>query len=449
MHTLTEQVAAIASGKTSPVELVTDALEKIERVEDLTNAFTIVIPDDALARARNLERGGPRGPLHGVPVAVKDLYDVAGIATSGCCAAYVDRLAYADSAVVEKLRGAGAIVVAKTNMHELAFGATSQVSCYGAVRNPWDNSRIPAGSSGGSGAAVAAGAVTMAMGSDTGGSIRLPSAMCGVTGLKPTHGAVSLRGALPMTASFDTAGPLAVSAEDCLLVHRILAGFDSGYPYSATGRPLEPKPLSETRIGVLRNWIDVADPDVADAVACAAKVLEDLGCRLVDAQGPDHDGIRNSVFAVLTGEFAHHFRDLWDDDRVSEPIKSLIDLGRKMTAADYTLGREASLALRMAFLALFEEFDVLLCPGAPYAAPKTDEVDNLTEAARSTVFTLPVNAAGLPALAFPIGFSSDGLPLGGQLIGPPWSESVLCSLGAAYQATTDWHLRRADVFVTN
>lgn len=449
MQTLTEQVAAVDSGKVSPVELVTDALEKIARVEDLTNAFTIVLPDDALERARNLERGGPRGPLHGVPVAVKDLYDVAGIATSGCCAAYVDRLAYADSAVVEKLRGAGAIIIAKTNMHELAFGATSQVSCYGAVRNPWDTSRIPAGSSGGSGAAVAAGAVTMAIGSDTGGSIRLPSAMCGVTGLKPTHGAVSLRGALPMTASFDTAGPLAVSAEDCLLAHRIIAGFDPAYPYSTSGQPLDPKPLEQTRIGVLRNWIAQADPDVVAAVEAAAKTFEDIGCKVVDAEGPDTDGIRNEVFAVLTGEFAHHFRDLWDDERVSEPIKSLIDLGRQMTAADYTLGREASLATRMAFVGLFEDFDVLLCPGAPYAAPKIDAVDNLTEAVRSTVFTLPVNAAGLPGLAFPIGFSTDGLPLGGQLIGPAWSEAVLCSVGGAFQATTDWHLRRADVVVNN
>ena len=449
MQTLTEQVQAVAKGAVSPVELVTAALENIERVEDLTNAFTVVVPDDALARARNLERQGPRGPLHGAPVAVKDLYDVAGITTSGSCAAYLDRLAYADSAVVDRLRAAGAIVVAKTNMHELAFGVTSQVSCYGPVRNPWDTSRIPAGSSGGSGAAVAAGAVTMAMGSDTGGSIRLPSSMCGVTGLKPTHGAVSLRGALPMTASFDTGGPLAVSAEDCLLVHRVISGFDPEYRYSTTGPPLEPKPLEQTRIGVLRDWIAQADAEVVAAVEVAAKTFEGLGCRVVDAEGPDNEGIRNDVFALLTGEFAHHFRDLWDDERVSEPIKSLIDLGRQMTAADYTLGREASLATRMEFVRLFEDFDVLLCPGAPCAAPRIDAVDNITEAVRSTVFTLPVNAAGLPGLAFPIGFSSDGLPLGGQLIGPAWSETVLCSLGASYQETTDWHLRRADLVVND
>ncbi len=229
VRTLTEQVAAVAEKKVSPVELVEASLAAIERVEDLTNAFTVVIPDDATMRARNLEGLGPRGPLHGVPVAVKDLYDVAGTPTSGCCAAYNDRIAYDDSVVVSRLREAGAVIVAKTNMHELAFGATTQVSSYGGVRNPWDTKRIPAGSSGGSGAAVAGRAVMMAMGSDTGGSIRLPAAMCGVTGLKPTHGAVSLRGALPMTASFDTGGPLAVSAEDCLLVHRIIAGFDPGY----------------------------------------------------------------------------------------------------------------------------------------------------------------------------------------------------------------------------
>jgi aspartyl-tRNA(Asn)/glutamyl-tRNA(Gln) amidotransferase subunit A len=373
-------------------------------------------------------------------VAVKDLYDVAGTPTSGCCAAYLDRVAYTDSAVVAKLREAGAVIVAKTNMHELAFGATSQVSCYGGVRNPWDTKRIPAGSSGGSGAAVAAGAVAMAMGSDTGGSIRLPSSMCGVTGLKPTHGAVSLRGALPMTASFDTGGPLAVSAEDCLLVHRVIVGFDPEYVYSTHGTPLPRKDPADIRIGVLRNWFSHADPSVQKAVERAAEVLASLGCALVDIEGLDPLGMRNAVAPVLTGEFAHHFRDLWDDERVSEPIRMLMDIGRQVTAVDYANGREAALRVRMEMLGNLEGLDALLAPGAPYPAPLIDEVDNLTEAVRSTVYTLPVNAAGLPSIAFPVGFSED-LPVGAQLIGAPWSEELLCSLAVAFQQATDWHLR--------
>ncbi len=441
MRTLSEQAAAVAAGKVSPVELVEGSLRLIEKTQPTLNAFTFVRDAEAVAEAKEMEGADPIGPLHGVPIAIKDLYDVAGLPTTGCCAAYLDRVASEDSPVIAKLRAAGAIVVAKTNMHELAFGATSQVSCFGGVRNPWDTTRIPAGSSGGSGAAVAAGVVAMAMGSDTGGSIRLPSAMCGVTGLKPTHGAVSLRGALPMTASFDTGGPLAVSAADCALVHGIIAGFDAGYAYSRTGPPVANKPPSETRIVLLRDWMERAEPEVATSVEAAAKALERAGYILVDAKGPDPLGTRNDVAAVLTGEFAHHFRDLWQDDRVSKPIRTLMDVGRQIAAPDYVAAREAAERTRLDFLMLFDDFDALLAPGAPYPAPKIDEVDNLTEAIRSTIFTLPVNAAGLPSVAFPTGFSSSELPVGAQLIGPAWSELALCAVVETFQADTDWHLR--------
>jgi aspartyl-tRNA(Asn)/glutamyl-tRNA(Gln) amidotransferase subunit A len=444
VRTLTEQAAAVADHQVSPSELVEASLGAVERVEDLTNAFTIVIPDDAMMRARSLEGSGPRGPLHGVPIAVKDLYDVAGTPTSGCCAAYMDRMATDDSEVVSRLRAAGAIVVAKTNMHELAFGATTQVSCFGGVRNPWDTERIPAGSSGGSGAAVASRAVMMAMGSDTGGSIRLPSAMCGVTGLKPTHGSVSLRGALPMTASFDTGGPLAVSADDCLLVHRIVAGFDPGYVYSRAGAALAVKNVADVRIGVLHNWISLAEPAVSAAVEVAADELRRAGCTLVDVDGVDPAAIRDAAFPVLVGEFAHHFRDIWDNDRVHETIQGLMTVGRQVLATEYAAGREAALKVHLGMLGNLGGVDALLAPGAPFTAPRIDEVDNLTEAIRSTVFTLPVNAAGLPSIAFPIGFS-EGLPVGAQLIGTPWSEELLCGIVSEYQRATDWHLQAAPV----
>ncbi|MGH2760864.1 MAG: amidase [Actinomycetota bacterium] len=444
MRTLTEQAAAVASREVSPIELVQRSLRSIETTQPTLNAFTFIRDAEALAEAKELEGADALGPLHGVPIAIKDLYDVAGLPTTGCCAAYLDRTAAEDSPVVAKLRGAGAIVVGKTNMHELAFGATTQVSCFGGTRNPWDTSRIPAGSSGGSGAAVAAGVVAMAMGSDTGGSIRLPAAMCGVTGLKPTHGAVSLRGALPMTASFDTGGPLAVSAADCAVVHEIIAGFDARYLYSRTSLPVRTKPRSATRIGIARDWLAHAEQEVATSVEEAAKALERSGYRLLDTSGPDLLGTRNDVAAVLTGEFAHHFRDLWQDDRVSEPIRTLMDVGRQISAPDYAAAREAAERMRLAFLGCFDEVDVILAPGAPYPAPRIDDVDNLTEAIRSTIFTLPVNAAGLPAVAFPTG-SSGGLPVGAQLIGPAWSELRLCSVVDAFQAETDWHLRRPQI----
>jgi aspartyl-tRNA(Asn)/glutamyl-tRNA(Gln) amidotransferase subunit A len=445
VRTLSEQAAAVSSREVSPVELVERCLADIEAVEIATNAFTSVLPDEAMDRAKLLADSAPLGPLHGVPVAVKDLYDIAGVPTTGCCAAYLDRVPGTDSPVVARLREAGAIVVAKTNMHELAFGATTQVSCFGGVRNPWDRARIPAGSSGGSGAAVAAGAVAMAMGSDTGGSIRLPSAMCGVTGLKPTHGAVSLRGALPMTASFDTAGPLAVSARDCALVHEIICGFDPDYVYSDAGQPPAVKAPAHTRVALLRNWFGHAEAEVIESVEAAARELERLGYTVVEKDGPEPVGTRNEVAAVLTGEFAHHFPDLWDDPRVSDPIRALMDVGRQMTAENYVAGREAAQRVRQTFMKLFDGVDALLSPCAPYPAPLIDEVDNLTEAVRSTIFTLPVNAAGLPAVAFPVGFSAGGLPLGAQLIGPAWSELALCTVVEAFQAESDWHLRRPEI----
>lgn len=441
MHTLTDQAAAVVRGEVSPVELTRAAVEAAEQAQDRLNAFTVLLGESAMDQARRLEGAEPAGPLHGVPVAVKDLYDIAGIATTGCCAAYLDRIASQDSPVVAKLREAGAIIIGKTNMHELAFGTTTQVSCFGGCRNPWDTERIPGGSSGGSGAAVAAGIVTMAMGSDTGGSVRIPSTLCGVTGLKPTHGAVSLRGALPMTASFDTGGPLAVSAEDCALVHQVVAGFDPDYIYST--RPPAKRPSQDApRIALMASWLTDAADEIAAALRNAAKVFESLTYAVTEIDGVDTASARNEVLPLLTGEFAHHFRDLWDDDRLSPPIKTLLDLGRAMTAADYTAGREATLRIRRAFEAQFEHADVLLAPGTPYVAPKIPDVDNLTQAGRAAMFTLPANIAGLPAVAFPIGSSSEGLPMGAQLIGRPWSELDLCSVVDAYQRTTDWHLRR-------
>src|SRR5258708_24155593 len=237
MDTLISTAAAVAERAVSPVELVDAAIAAAAKLQDSCNAFTQMMFDEARERAVQLADLDPIGPLHGVPIAVKDLYDVAGYQTTGCCAAYLDRPpAVEDSAVATRLRGAGAIFIGKTNQHELACGATSQVSCFGPVLNPHDPTRIPGGSSGGSAAAVAARVVIMAMGSDTGGSIREPAAMCGVTGLKPTHGSVSLRGAMPMIPAFDSGGPLAGAGGDCTEGPRLVARYDDGGP-DAPPRP--------------------------------------------------------------------------------------------------------------------------------------------------------------------------------------------------------------------
>ncbi len=450
VRTLVEQADAVRRREVSPVELVERTLSDIERVQPSLNAFTHTLADEALVRAKELQDAEPLGPLHGVPVAVKELYDVAGAPTTGCCAAYADRIAKSDSAVVQRLRAAGAIVVVKTNQHELACGATSQVSSFGPVFNAWGQHRLPGGSSGGSGAAVAAGVVALAMGSDTGGSIRIPSSFCGVTGLKPTHGAVSLRGAMPMSPSFDTGGPLAVSALDCALVHSLIAGLDRSDPWSLAADQAPPvETLAGIRVGIIRSYLEGIHIETRAGVEAVARAFEQLGAGIVEVEGLSPWDARQRFLPVLLAEVADCYRDLWDDDRVSVEIGLYIQGGRSVSGADYFRSRTEALAVRNEFLAAFEHVDALLAPTTAYPAPRVDDTEVSVEGGTMDVhfggpaaLTMPVNGAGLPSLAFPVGFSSEDLPHGAQLIGPPWADLRLCSIVGLYQRATDWHLRR-------
>lgn len=454
MQTLISTAAAVAERAVSPVELVDAALAGAERLQSRSNAFTVMMSVEARERAVQLTDRDPIGPLHGVPIAIKDLYDVAGYRTTGCCAAYLDReIATQDSAVAARLRAAGAILIAKTNQHELACGATSQVSCFGPVLNPFDTTRIPGGSSGGSAAAVAAGVVTLAMGSDTGGSIREPAAMCGTSGLKPTHGSVSLRGAMPMIPAFDSGGPLAVSAEDCLLVHQLLAGYDDAYLYSSADlAPRQPpKSLRGLRLGIPTRMYTRCHPEVHAAVDEAAAVMMQMGMTMIEVEGPDPDE-GAATWNTRWAEVANCYRDLWDDERPSNYIKTLLAIGRGISGPDHAQGLERHLWVRRDFRRAFEMADVLLTPTSPYPAPRITDEQVEVEGGTLDVhdggavrMTMPVNLAGLPALSIPVGYSSEGLPMGAQLIGQRFSEPLICAVGAAYQRETDWHLRRAEL----
>ena len=449
--TMLETAAAVRAGEVTPGELVTEALTAMSRLHPEVNAFTAVRAEAALAEAASLRQEDAGAPLFGVPVVVKDLYDVAGLRTTGCCAAYLDRApAAADAAAVERLRAAGAVIIAKTNQHELACGATSQVSAFGPVRNPWNPGHIPGGSSGGSGAAVAAGVATMGLGSDTGGSIRIPAAMCGVTGLKPTHGAVSLRGAMAMIPVFDCGGPLAVSASDCGAVFTVLAGHDDAYLYSRAGHQLPVRnELSGLRVGIVRHFDRLLDAEVRAALGATAAVLEGLGAHLMEVDGPDPD-VAELVWPTRWAEVANVFRDLWGDQRVSPRLREMLELGQQTLGADVATAQEVITRVRRDFERALSEVDVLLTATVPYPAPGADvsavqiEAGNTLDVGAGAVrLTTPVNQAGLPALSLPVGFSSEGLPIGAQLVGPEWSELMLCSIGAAYQLETDWHLRVA------
>ena len=454
MQTLISTAAAVAERAVSPVELVDAALAGAERLQSRSNAFTAMMSEEARERAVQLTDRDPIGPLHGVPIAIKDLYDVAGYRTTGCCAAYLDReIATQDSAVAARLRAAGAILIAKTNQHELACGATSQVSCFGPVLNPFDTTRIPGGSSGGSAAAVAAGVVTLAMGSDTGGSIREPAAMCGTSGLKPTHGSVSLRGAMPMIPAFDSGGPLTVSAEDCLLVHQLLAGYDDAYLYSSADlAPRQPpKSLRGLRLGIPTRMYTRCHPEVHAAVDEAAAVMMQMGMTMIEVEGPDPDE-GAATWNTRWAEVANCYRDLWDDERPSNYIKTLLAIGRGISGPDHAQGLERHLWVRRDFRRAFEMADVLLTPTSPYPAPRITDEQVEVEGGTLDVhdggavrMTMPVNLAGLPALSIPVGYSSEGLPMGAQLIGKRFSEPLICAVGAAYQRETDWHLRRAEL----
>lgn len=416
-------------------ERIEAAVTAVETAQRDTNAFTTVRVEEALAEAAALDRRGTseRGTLHGVPVAVKDLFDVAGLPTTGGCAAYRDAVATADSAVASVLRAAGAVIVAKTNQHELGAGATGLVSCFGPVVNPHHHDHIAGGSSSGSAAAVATGAVPLAIGSDTGGSIRIPASFCGITGLRPTPGRVSLAGAQSMSPGYDTAGPMAATADLCAVAFAVLTG----------AHPLqEPTPdaIVGLRIGLPRPYFELLHPETRRAVETAAATFEVLGGHVdwVDQPDidPDFEGFRH-VWADL----AHHHRDLWNNAAVSDEVAALIDLGRRTTGLDYARSRAQAHRARQRFTDALRNVDVLLTPTTPYAAPRADQEEVAVTGGTLDVrrgapsrLTVPVNEAALPAVAFPVGTTLDGLPIGAQLIGRAFSDERLLQIVAAYQA---------------
>jgi len=397
-----------------------------------------VLADAALARARELDGQESVGPLHGVPVVVKDLFDIVGVPTTGCCGAYEGRVATEDSDVVAALRAAGAVIVAKTNQHELGGGATGLVSSRGPVWNPWAEGRIAGGSSSGSAAAVAAGVVTLAMGSDTGGSIRIPSSFCGITGLKPTHGRVSLRGALPMSPGYDTAGPMAQTAAECGVAFRILTV--GGLVPSRPARV-----VAGLRIGLPAPFFQNLHPETRAATEDAAVALEKLGAVIEPLDGPGLDEGWNG-FPHVWADLAHLHSAIVGDDRISPSLTSLINVGLRLTGTEYAASIASARATRQDFELAFRRADALLAPCTPYPAPRAtdDEIPvqggvlDVHRGAPSRL-TVPVNEAGLPSIAFPVGRSKDGLPLGAQLIGSPYDEESLLAVVEAFQGATSHH----------
>ena len=441
----------LADRKISPVELAGHYFERIATVDRGLNSFITPTPDVAMRDARAAEdalrRGDQRGSLLGIPVALKDLVDTRGIRTTAGSCFFADRVPDEDAAVVERLRAAGAVLVGKLNMHEWALGVTNDNPHFGPCRNPWARERITGGSSGGSGAALAAGLCVGSLGSDTGGSIRIPSALCGVVGLKPTFGRVSVRGVVPLSWNLDHVGPMARRVADVAMLLQAIAGFDPRDPFSVDA-PVDDyvSGLSEGVAG-WRVWLasgeclEDADAEVLRAVRQAGQVFQELGAhvREVDLPHLAEAGRANGVMTTADASTFHGERMRAHPEGFGPDVLSRLQRGSSYTVGEYVEARRLQTVLRREFGSWFQECEVILLPTTPIPAPVREGLDAVEAARVLTRFTAPFNLTGLPAISVPGGFTADRLPIGLQVVGPAWSEARVLRAAAAYERATSWH----------
>jgi len=451
--TIEQAARKLRAREVSAVELAKASLRAIHEQQPRLNAFITITEETALEQARRADedfaRGVDRGPLQGIPYALKDLFNTRGIRTTGGTKIYAGNVPDHDSAVYEKLQAAGAVLMGKTGLHELAYGITSNNPHYGAVRNPHDPARIPGGSSGGSGAAVAAGMVFFAMGSDTGGSIRIPAAYCGCVGLKPTFGRVSRFGSMPLGASLDHMGPMTRSARDAALVMNAIAGYDSRDDSSSR----EPAAnflnagfsLKDARVGVPENFYNERlAPEVAAAFAAVLKTAEVAGATLIPIRVPDPEAINIAGRIILLAEVSalmephiHRRGDFGAD------VQALLDQGRLLAATDYINAQRLRRRFQREWAGLFGNngnlVDFIFTPTAPILAPLIGqtEVDwaGSAEDVRlaTTRLVRGINVLGLPAASIPL--PVNGLPVGLQIVGKPFAEDAVLAAADALANT--------------
>lgn len=439
----------------SPVELTTLLLERIAHVDKQLNSYITVMENEALAQAKQAEReiaeGKYRGPLHGVPIALKDLLHTKGVRTTAGSQVLAENVPNEDATVVKKLKEAGAIIIGKLNMHEFAFGVTNKNKHFGNANNPWDVERSPGGSSGGSGAAVAAGLAFAALGSDTGGSIRTPSALCGIYGLKPTFGRVSKFGAIPLAWSLDHIGPMARSAKDLAIVLQAIAGFDYRDPTTVQVEVPDYVALLENRVSGLKigmptnYFFDYLEEEIEVSVKEAIKKLESLGATIVDVTIPNLHLSEYSELVTIQSEAAtyHHDTLLEKSHLYGSDVRTTLQAGELVTAVQYLKAQQARRLIREEMLRIFEEVDVIVAPTVSMVAPKWKESFKTIQGESKAVtaefvrFAAPANLTGIPSLSIPTGFSTYGLPIGMQLMGRPFQEGTLLSLATAYEEAYD------------
>ena len=443
----------------SSSDLVELALTRIGQFNPALNAFITVAADRARADARRAEkqfRSSSRrttSPLSGMPVAIKDNFFTRGIRTTAGSPILSDFIPDTESDVVQKLRQAGAVVIGKTNMHEFAYGITNENPHYGPARNPWDLDRVTGGSSGGSAAALAMGIGYAATGTDTGGSIRIPAALCGIVGLKPTFGLVSVEGVVPLARTLDHAGPMARTVTDVCIMLEVIAG---NYPQGAIRpdyRKLRKNRPRKFRIGWPEQYFfERIDREIQDAIESAAKCLKSLGATIKNVSLPNLDqSVEPSTNIALAEATQYHESKGYfpaQASKYSYEVRYRLELGRKVLAADYLHAFDVKRKITQEFDAVFKSVDAILAPTLPVAASRIGEKEVVIGGEKETVrsafvrLNRPANLTGHPAISIPCGFTRAGLPIALQLIGPHWSEARLLSIALAYEDATEWHKRR-------
>ncbi len=453
--TIAEASTLIAARKLSPVELTKAFLARIERLDPFYNAYILVTAEKALADAKAAENeiaaGRYKGPLHGIPIGLKDIYNTAGIPTTAHSALFRNHIPAEDAVTTRLLAEAGTILLGKLSTWEFAIGGTSTDLPWPPARNPWNRDHDPGGSSSGTGAAVALGLAMGGMGTDTGGSIRFPAAWCGIAGLKPTYGRVSRRGILPLSFSLDHGGPMCWTSEDCALMMQALSGYDPLDPGSAD----VPVPnfagalstsLKGVRIGVPRHFWEKdseCGEETAAALEAALEVYRSLGATVVDVTLAPFSDYNDAAALISRSEaYAIHEQCLTKTPELYGAIaRQRISLGSLVRASDYVNALRQRGALIAHLAEVMKTVDVLVTPTTPNPAPKLAEIGNILSRQRS-IFTRVFNLTGSPALSTPSGFSKEGLPLSMQIVGRPFEDHVVLKVGHAYEKATAWRDRR-------
>jgi aspartyl-tRNA(Asn)/glutamyl-tRNA(Gln) amidotransferase subunit A len=456
---LGEASQLVRSKKVSPVELTRECLSRIEQLNLKLNAFITVTADSALAQARQAEaeiqHDRWKGPLHGIPIALKDLVDIGGVRMTAASGLFKDRVPTQDAEVVRRLKAVGAVLLGTLNLHEFAYGGSSVISYFGPVHNPWDTGYSPGGSSGGSAAAVAAHLCYGAIGSDTGGSIRMPAAYCGIVGFKPTYGRVSTRGVIPLAWSLDHIGPMTRTAKDAALMLQVIAGYDpedtnsTDTPVADYVGTVEAK-TSSLRIGIPRtHFYDGLHPEIQAAIDTALSVLAKLTSSQHEIEIPAPND--TAILIQKAEAYAYHRDYVTKSPELyqAETLKR-IRAGTEISMAAYIYARRQVDQFRRSVPKVFDSVDLIVTPTTPVPPSLISELladlDHLrAKELLTTPNTRPFNVLGLPAISVPCGFTQAGLPIGMQIIGPHGREATVLQLAHAYEQATEWHKRKLNL----